>query len=111
MMNWLRRLFQARPQRIRRLPKRKIYLVETYKCCDEYTLKRQRIEDIPFGGGGIGYRKITHPAGTINLKQYRYWCSCGTELTDGPTGGDAVCAVCSKCKLNYGADLPGYWGH
>ena len=41
---------------------------------------------------------------------YRYWCDCGTELTDGPSGGGATNAVCERCNINYGC-LPGYWGH
>jgi len=73
----------------------------------EIGLKRQRTSDISFGGGGIGMNRILNPAGSIFLKQYRYWCKCGTELTDGPTGGCAINAVCEKCRINYGC-LPGY---
>lgn len=97
MKQWLNRLFLRKS------------LIETYNHNDDCTLKRQRVEDIQYGGGGLGLRRFTHPAGTINLKQYRYWCPCGTELTDGPTGGCAVNAVCKKCRINYG-NLPGYWG-
>jgi len=108
MIGWLKTLFLGKPK-IKR--KRKIYPIETYKCCADHTLKRQRTDDIAYGGGGMGWRRITHPARTINLRQYRYWCSCGTLLTPGPSGGAAVCAVCEKCRINYGADLPGYWGN
>jgi hypothetical protein len=109
MIAWLKRLFLGKP-RVKRLPKRKIYLIENYKHNESTILKRQRIEDIPFGGGGIGMHRVFHPAGVVNLRQYRYWCPCGTELSDGPSGGAAVNAVCDKCRINYG-DLPGYWGH
>lgn len=94
-MNWFKRLFHP---------------IETYKCCNKHTLKRQRTKNIEYGGGGIGLQRIMHPAGTINLKQYSYWCQCGALLSDGPTGGAAVNAICEKCRINYG-NLPGYWGH
>lgn len=77
---------------------------------DEHpTLTRKRAGSITFGGGGIGMNRVTRPAGSLVLKTYDYWCSCGTQLTDGPRGGDSVNAVCETCKLNYGC-LPGYWG-
>ncbi len=38
--------------------------------------------------------------------EYRYFCSCGTELTEGPWGGAAINAVCKTCRINYG-NLPG----
>lgn len=71
------------------------------------SLTRQRVEDLIYGGVGLPGKK---PSGRMRLIQFRYWCKCGTELTDGPTGGAAVNAVCEKCHKNYG-ELPGYWGH
>lgn len=59
-------------------------------------LTRQRIEDFYMCGR--------------MLIQYRYWCSCGTELTEGPCGGLAVNAVCEKCRVNYGC-LTGFFQH
>ncbi len=73
------------------------------------TLIRQLAGSVDYGGGGIGMRRLTHPSRGGKLTKYRYWCACGTELTDGPSGGCAVNAVCETCKLNYG-NLPGYWG-
>jgi len=94
MIKWIKKLISGKP------------IIEDYRCCKYHSLKRQRIEDIkiPIGDWRWGSQSST-------LVQYRYWCFCGTELTDGPRGGAAVCAVCEKCKINYGADLPGYWGH
>jgi len=111
-MNWFKRLFQGSPTSLgfEELPE--TYPIETYKCCDKHTLKRQRIKDIeyPISGQMGRYDWGQYNSGVRNLVQYKYWCSCGTLLTEGPTGGCAVCAVCKKCRINYGADLPGYWG-
>jgi len=89
MKNWFRKLLRMEAP------------IEDYRD----NLKRQQIEDVELPVGDWRWR------GTYKLIQYKYWCGCGTELTDGPRGGAAVCAVCEKCKINYGADLPGYWGH
>lgn len=68
---------------------------------DEHpTLQRQQAKDAEFPASRFS---------SMRLRSYRYWCPCGTELTDGPCGGAAVNAVCETCKINYG-DLPGYWG-
>ena len=65
-------------------------------------------DSIQYGGGGMGWNRVLHPAGTISLPQRRYWCcDCGNELEDGPEGGCAVNVVCKTCRLNYGC-LPGY---
>lgn len=66
-------------------------------------ITRESLPNITFGSqfnsGAVSY-----------LGQYRYWCpKCDTVLTEGPSGGCAVNAVCEKCKINYGC-LPGYWG-
>jgi hypothetical protein len=66
-------------------------------------LTRQRVEDIDYPVGDWRW------TGSHKIYQYQYWCNCGTKLTDGPTGGCAVNAVCGKCRINYG-NLPGYWG-
>lgn len=107
-MSWFKKLFKKVTTK-----KTSIYPINvTFNSgeCKVFFLKRQKIEDIHYpsgiwrsdgNGGGPG----------VYLEQYQYWCECGTELTDGPTGGMAVCAVCKKCKVNFGADLPGYWGH
>lgn len=103
MIKWLKELFLGKPKP-KKLPKRKIYPIETYKCCDEHTLKRQRIEDIELPVGDWRWGGNCH-----KLYQYRYWCLCSMPLTEGPSGGVAVNAVCEKCRTNYG-NLPGYWG-
>ncbi len=75
---------------------------------DEHpTLTWEPAPSIEFGGGGMGWNRLLHPAGTLTTPQRKYFCECGTELTDGPTGGAAINAVCEKCRLNYGC-LPGY---
>jgi hypothetical protein len=40
---------------------------------------------------------------------WQYTCKCGTVLTEGPSGGCSVNAVCKSCKINYGG-LDGYYG-
>jgi hypothetical protein len=49
------------------------------------------------------------PVSTNNWNYYIYYCKCGTTLTEGPSGGCSVNAVCEKCRVNYGC-LPGYYG-
>jgi hypothetical protein len=66
-------------------------------------LTRQRIEDIEYPVGDWRW------SGVHKLFQYKYWCKCGTVLTDGPSGGCSVNAVCEKCRINYGC-LDGYYG-
>ncbi len=66
-------------------------------------LTRKRVEDVTMPVGDWRWQ------GSRSYAQYRYWCKCGTELTDGPRGGVSVNAVCETCRTNHGC-LPGYWG-
>ncbi len=69
------------------------------------TFKRQRHAEP--GGPYIG-QAVTGPG--VYLDSFDYWCpDCGTKLSDGPTGGAAINAVCHKCRVNFG-NLPGFWG-
>src|SRR5581483_5682454 len=66
-------------------------------------LTRIRVEDGFFGTYGV----LNHPenfgrTGGYVIPRYRYFCKCGTVLTDGPCGGASVNAVCEKCGINYG---------
>jgi hypothetical protein len=75
---------------------------------DDHTfLVWSKAQSIEFGGGGIGFLRVTNPACSIFIPQRNYWCSCGTKLTDGPCGGSAINAVCKNCRINYGC-LEGY---
>ncbi len=87
-------------QRIKNLFKPQIEFYEA----GEFTLTRKRIEDIEIPLGDW------HWPVERSIIRYKYWCSCGTELTDGLSGGWAINAVCKKCNRNYGC-LPGFWGH
>ena len=94
---------------------KKLFGIHSLKTPEPYgiNLTRQRIEDMKFPSQGCmgGYNVWDNFNTYIHkLHQYKYWCSCGTELTDGPTGGCAVNAVCEHCRVNYGC-LPGYLGH
>ena len=57
--------------------------------------------------GVMGHIENAGRTQSYRYKHYRYFCPCGTELTDGPEGGCAINAVCEKCRINYGC-LPGY---
>lgn len=117
-MTWFKKLFQSKLAPIPLVP---IPKIESYpigitfqdRKTKTITLTRQRIEDVEYpiqGNMGMGAWTNFH-TGVHKLIQYKYWCECGTKLSDGPTGGCAVCGICKKCKINFGADLPGFWGH
>jgi hypothetical protein len=69
----------------------------------------------PYGEEGLTRKNIGvfeggfYPGALIKERHYEYYCKCGTTLTEGPSGGLSVNAVCEKCRINYGC-LPGYFG-
>lgn len=71
-------------------------------------ITRRKLPVIEYGSSFFG----RETAGTIKLPNYEYWCKCGQQLEDGPSGGLSVNAVCKKCMINYGCmyGFRGYFG-
>jgi hypothetical protein len=62
-----------------------------------------------YGEHGLTRKHLGYFHGFIEGEHYEYYCECGTTLSEGPSGGMSINAVCNKCMINYGC-LPGYFG-